>query len=175
MDKKDFRLITKIIRETFDDPRPIKCFTPEFERRVDENVYPGGDILTTEDGEYIDFEFQLVDFTVEELVKYVELAENLYKKNGKKVSIYLLCPKEVNICVKECEIKSKAEFNIKLACPDEDPCEVILAKVKNKLKHERILNGDDLHALSMLHVMCDEKDKSYYLSEYLRIINRIQY
>ena len=84
MNKKDFNTRTKIIRETFDDKRAIKCPTPENVRQLDENVYPGGDILTTEDGEYIDFEFQLEDFTVEELVKYVELAEALYEKNNKK-------------------------------------------------------------------------------------------
>jgi hypothetical protein len=175
MNKKEFSIQQQIIRETFNDPRVIRCATPESERRVDENVHQGGQIFTTENGEYIDLEFQLSDFTVDELVKYVELAETLYEKHHKKVSIYLLCPKEVNIYVKECEIPSKADFNIKLACVHGDPCEEILNRVKNKLKRGETLNGDDLHEISMLPVMCDEKDRKYYQREYFRIVNRIQY
>ena len=58
MNKKDFDIRTKIIRETFNDERPIKCQTPEDVRRLDDGIHPGGDIFTTEDGEFIDFEFQ---------------------------------------------------------------------------------------------------------------------
>ena len=50
MKKQDFKIRTKIIQETFNDKRKIKCLTPEDDRKVDENTYPGGDIFTTENG-----------------------------------------------------------------------------------------------------------------------------
>lgn len=175
MNKKDFEIRTKIIRETFNDERPVKCVASEFERRVPENVHPGGDIFTTENGEYIDLEFQLTDFTEAELAKYVEFAESLYEKHQKRVSIYLICPNDVKVCVKECEIKSEADFNIKLACIEDSPCQIILDGIKDKLRQGQTLDGDDLHALSMLPVMCKKEERNYYRREYFKIINKIQY
>lgn len=173
MNKKDFKIRAKVIRETFDDTRAIKCPTPEKIRQLDEDIYQGGDIFTTEDGDFIDLEFQMEDFDENELVKYVEFAEALYEKHKKHVSIYIICPKDINVSVKECEIKSKADFIIRLACIEEDPCKIVLKVIKNKIKNGETLNGDDLHALSMLHVMCNPKDRNYYLKEYFRILNEI--
>ena len=173
MNKKDFNTRTKIIRETFDDKRAIKCPTPENVRQLDENVYPGGDIFTTEDGDFIDLEFQMEDFDENELVKYVEFAEALYEKHGKQVSIYIICPKDININVKEFEIKSRADFMIRLASIQEDPCKIVLKVIKDKIKNGETLTGDDLHALSMLHIMCEPKDRKYYLREYFKIVNEL--
>lgn len=175
MNKKEFNTKAKIIRETFNDKRKIKCITPQDEREVAKYIHPGEDIFTTEDGSYIDFEFQLSDFTEDELVKYVEFAEALYEKHQKPVSIYLLCPKYVNVYVKECEIKSEAEFNIKLSCAHEKQCEIILNGIKNKIKYGEPIDGDDLHALSMLPVMCERKDRNYFRREYFRIISRLRH
>lgn len=175
MDKKDFDIRTKFIREIFKDPRPIKCQTPEEVRKLDENIHPGGDIFTTEDGEFIDFEFQINDFDEEELIKYVEFAENLYEKHEKHVSVYLLCPKNVDVSVKECTIKSESDFTIKLACSQEDLCHILLNGIKTKLKNDEILNGDDLYLLSVLPVWCERKDRNYFRLEYLKIINRCFY
>ena len=111
MDKKDFDTITKIIKETFKDERSIKCQTPDEVRKLDEGIHPGGDIFTTEDGEFIDFEIQLKDFDEAELVKYIEFAENLYEKHRKRVSVYLLCPKNVDVKVRECPIKSESDLD----------------------------------------------------------------
>ncbi|MBQ6511419.1 hypothetical protein [Methanobrevibacter sp.] len=173
MNEKDFNIRTKVIRETFNDTRAIKCATPENIREVDEDIYPGGDIFTTEDGDFIDLEFQMDDFNEDELVKYVELAEALYKKNQRHVSIYIICTNDVNVCVKECEIKSEADFTIKLACIQEDPCKLVLNVIKDKIKNGDLLNGDDIFALSLLPMMCNPKERNYYRKEYFRIMNRI--
>ena len=173
MNEKDFNIRTKVIRETFNDTRAIKCATPENIRKVDEDIYPGGDIFTTEDGDFIDLEFQTDDFNEDELVKYVELAEALYKKNQRHVSIYIICTNDVNVSVKECEIKSEADFTIKLACIQEDPCKLVLNVIKDKLKNGDLLNGDDIFALSLLPMMCNPKERNYYRKEYFRIMNRI--
>ena len=61
MKEQDFKIRTEIIRETFNDTRKIKCITPEKDRKLDDHVHPGGDIFTTEEGEFIDLEFQLDD------------------------------------------------------------------------------------------------------------------
>ncbi|MBQ6098366.1 MAG: hypothetical protein IJL02_00700 [Methanobrevibacter sp.] len=175
MDRKDYEVRTKVIRETFNDERQLICIEDKDELKLDENVYSGGDIFITDDGEFIDLEFQTKDFDENELVKYVELAENLYEKHGKNITIYLICPKGINVSVRECDIKSEATFTIKLACIPEDPCEMVLKHIKDKIKRNEILNGDDLHALSMLQVVCRKEDRNYYRREYFKIINRLQY
>ena len=175
MKEQDFKIRTKIIKETFNDSRRIKCITPEKDRKLDDNIYPGGDLFTTEDGEFIDLEFQMEDFNESELVKYVEFAEALYKKHQKQVSIDLLCPDTVNVLVRECEIKSEAEFTIKLACIQENPAHIILDIIKNKINSGELLDGDDLHALSMLPIMCKEEDRNYFRKEYFKIINKLHY
>lgn len=173
MNKKDFKIRAKVIREAFDDTREIKCPTPKKIRQVDEHIYQGGDLFTTEDGDFIDLEFQMDDFDENELAKYVEFAEALYEKHEKHVSIYIICPKDINVCVKECEIKSRADFIIRLACIGEDPFKIVLKVIKDKLKNGEVLNEEDIHALSMLHVMCNPEDRKYYLIEYLKILNKI--
>ena len=175
MNQKEYLVKTEIIRKTFSDERKIKCQTPAHERELDEDVHNGGDIFTTEDGEFIDFELQLRDFDEEELTKYVEFAENLYEKHQKHVSVYLLCPRDINVCVKECTIKSEADFTIKLAKVPEDSCKIILEGIKNKLKNNEKLDCDDLHALAYLPVMCDKEERNYYRLEYFKIINQLQY
>jgi len=172
MDKKDFDLKRELIKNTFEDERSIKCVTPMEIRQLDENVHQGGDIFTTEEGEFIDLEFQLVDFDEEELTKYIEFAENLYEKHQKKVSVYIICPKDINITVKECPIKSDADFTIKLSCHHEDLCHMVLEVIKNKIKNHEILTNEDIHILAMLPVKCAKKDRNYFRLEYLKIINK---
>ena len=173
MNKQDFNIKTKIIRETFNDTRTIKCPAPENDIVFDENIYELGDIFTTTNGEVIDLEFQIDDFTVDELVKYVEIAEKLYEINRKHVSIYIICPDTVEICVKECEIKSEADFTIKLASINENPAQIALKLIKEKLNNGEILNEDDLHALTLIPLMCKKEDRNYFRKECFEIINRI--
>lgn len=175
MKEQDFKIRTKIIKETFNDPRKIKCLTPEKDKKFDDNIYPGGDVFTTENGEFIDLEFQLEDFTEDELVKFVEFAEALYERHQKQVSIYLICPDTVDVLVRECEIKSRADFTIKIACIQENPAHIILDVIKNKISKGDLLDGDDLHALSMLPLICKKEDRNYFRKEYFKIINKLQY
>lgn len=175
MDKKDFKTRTNIIKETFMDDKNIKCHIPTEELELDENIHQEGDFFMTEDGEFVDLEFQFTDFTEDELVKFIELAENLHEKYERKITIYILCPKYINVYVKEIEIMSDADFTIKLCCTNMDPCKVILDGIKNKIKNNEFLDEDDFHALAMLPVMCDKDDKHYYRSESIKIRNRVPY
>ena len=175
MNRTEFDLKTRTIQETFNDTRKIKCITPKHEIMIDEDVHQGGDIFTTEDGELIDFEIQMKDFDEEELSKYVEFAENLYEKHQKHVSVYILCPKNINVTVRECPLKSEADFTIKLACLQDDTCHIILNFIKNKLKNDLALDCDDIKALEMLPIWCNREDRHYFRVESIKIMNRIMH
>lgn len=171
MSDTDLNQIVEFIHETFNDNRKIKCIEPNRLLKIDKNKYQGGQILITENGEYINLEYQVIDFDESELVKQIEFAEELYELSKKIVSIYLLCPKNVNVTVKECSIKSEAEFTIKLACCQEDICKLILDEIKNKKRNNETLNQNDLNVLEQLPLRCSKEDRNYYRMEYLKIIN----
>lgn len=175
MNQKDFEKQKKIIREKFNEPRKIKCISSKDAAGVDDGICNGGDIFATEDGELIYLDYHLVDFDVVELAKYIELAENLYEKYGKKVNICLICPRTVNVTVRECPIKSDSDFSIKLYCSQDDPCEVILEGIKSKIRNNALLTRRDISELEMLPVICNRKDRNYYRVESLRIINEFYY
>ena len=151
MNNTDFDIKTKLIKETFNDEINIKYDLSEKEPQI------------------------VNDFDVEQLTQYIEFAETLYEKEKKSVSIYLFCPPNVNVCVKECELRSEADFRIKLARIEKNPCSMILDKIKNKMKNNEILDSDDMNALLMLPVMCEKKDRHYYRKESIKILNEINY
>ena len=109
MKKNEFNIRENVIKETFNDNRKIVSSVDAEELKIDENIHQGGDIFITSDGDFIDLEFQIQDFTEDELVKYVELAEELSEEYGSEVSIYILCPKDINVCVNQiqCHIYHK--------------------------------------------------------------------
>ena len=157
MNEDYLELRKELIRKTFKDKRKIKCLTPEDVRMLDDDVYPGGEIFTTEDGEFIDLEFQINDFDEVELAKYVGFAESLYEKHHKKISIYIICPKNIDVYVK---------------CSQEDPCRIILDIINEKIKSKQPLDSEDIRIVEMLPEMCEKKDKMYYRVESLKILNR---
>lgn len=172
MNTKEFNIRTSIIRETFKDPRKIVASATAEELGINDEIHHEGDFFITSEGKIIDLELQSEDFTEYELVKYIELAEHLYEKYGKEVSIYIICPKEINVYVKEEEILSEADFTIKLACSQVDSCEVILDAIKNKIRNHEILDEDDWYNLRHLQIMCEKSKRNYYRLEYLKIRNK---
>lgn len=175
MENENFVLKIEIIREAFNDTREIKCITPKDERQLDDDVHPGGTIFTTEDGEYINLETLIQDFDEEELVKYIDFAENLYEKHGKPVSVYLICPDDIKILVKEITIPSDAEFTIRIACDEDYPSKLALNKIKSKISDGETLNMDDFTMLEMLPLTCKRKNRKYFRLECLKILNRLHY
>ena len=174
MNEKDSKTRIGVIKNTFNDKRKIQCEVKN-DIELDEGIHQGGDLFKTEDGDIIDLEFQMTDFDEDELIKYVEFAEHLYCKYEKEVSVYIICPDDIKVLVKECEIKSEANFTIKLAKMGEDPCHIILDGIKQKVSSGEMLDGDDLHALSLLPVMCKKEERNYFRKEYFKIINQIGY
>ena len=65
---------TKIIQETFNDKRKIRCKLPIDKLQLEDNIHQEGNLFISENNEIIYLELQLTDFTEDELVKYVELA-----------------------------------------------------------------------------------------------------
>lgn len=172
MNGKYFNIRAKVIRETFDDKRRLKCACRADELHLDENIHQEGDIFITEDGEFIDLEFQEKDFDETELLKYVELAEAIYEKHNRKVSIYVICPGNIDVYVREFPIKSHADFTIKLAKIEENSAEVILNMLKRKIMNREILDEDDLKALEMLPEICEKRERHHYMLEVFKIKNR---
>lgn len=173
MIEKDLNISKQIIRETFDDTRKIKCSVPEEALKLEDGICSGGDLFMTESGEFIDLRFQNDDFTADDLVRLVEFAEALYEKHKKHVSTYVVCTDNVRVLVKECEIKSRADFTIKLAKFAENPAHKILNSIKRKFKHNRCLSSEDIEILKDLPQRCRKEDRSYFLREYFRIISEI--
>ena len=101
MEEQNFIMQTKIIQETFNDKRKIRCKLPIDKLQLEDNIHQEGNLFISENNEIIYLELQLTDFTEDELVKYVELAEALYEKKNCHVSIYIICPNTIDICVKE--------------------------------------------------------------------------
>ncbi len=85
MNEINLKSYAKMFQETFNDSRKIAFLTPEHLKKLDGNATPRRDIFMTEDGEFIDFEIQYEDVDVAELVKYIEITENLYEKLQKPI------------------------------------------------------------------------------------------
>ena len=83
MKEEDIKIRIKTIRKVFKDTRELE-YVP-YEPEMD------GDLFTTTDGEIVYLDIQTVDFDAEELANYAEIAEELYEKYQKLVSIYLIC------------------------------------------------------------------------------------
>lgn len=133
----------------------------------------GGDVYQTEEGEIIYLELQLKDFTVDELVRYTGIMESLYEKYKKHCTAYIICVQGVEVEVQEMSIQSEAEFTIRLAKTEIDPCAVILNGLKTKMKEGGLLDEEDIQVLQMLPFMCSEDEKDYYRKQVFLIINML--
>ena len=121
----------KLIRKAFRDNREIVEKTPKEIRKLNEGIYPGGYVYTTADDEFIDLEIQTRDYDIEDHVNYIEFAEALYEKHGKKVNVYVFCDPSIRINIKLYEIISDADFKIRLAQVQKNS---IIKRIKSNLK-----------------------------------------
>lgn len=132
-----------LIRKAFKDNREIIEETPEETRKVEEGIYPGGYVYTTADDEFIDLEIQMRDYDIEDHVNYIEFAEALYKKHGKKVNVYVYCDPSIKINIKLYEIMSDADFKIRLAQLQKNSMiKRIKTKIKKQIVNNHVRNGD---------------------------------
>ena len=150
-----------IIRNAFKDNRQV---TP-----IDDTLH----LFRAEDGEIIYLDLQLEDFTIEELLKYVEKAENLYKEYDSKVNLCIICPSHIKMLVKEFPIKSDADFSIKVACTDLNPYKMVLDIIKKKVNNNVPLDIDDRKALELLPMVCPPSEQHEIRKEVFKILNTI--
>lgn len=135
--KKDDTMINEneneilIIRKAFKDDRRIIEKTPDEERKIDLKYYQGGSVYLTEDNEYIDLEIQNRDYDIEDHINYIEFAEQLYEKQKKKVNVYIYCNPKIKINIEMYNIKSDADFKLKLS-QIQNPSK--LKKIRQKLR-----------------------------------------
>lgn len=173
MNEENFNLKKDIIKYTFKDEHEIVEEISMQELDLPPHLYEGGDLFKTEDGCLVYLEYQRTNFDVDELVKYVELAEELYSKYEKHVSVYILCPANISVSVKECEIKSDADFTIRLVSIENNSADFFLKHIKSQIKKGIPLNEEELEILSNIPMMCDKKYRNYYRKECFKINNQI--
>ena len=173
MNKEDFQIDTILIRTEFNDERPLRKLPKELEMKLDSKITETGSIFLAEDGEIVYFTLQLTDFREEELVEYTEIAEKLYELTHKRVSLYILCSKDVEVHMKICEIMSDADFSIKLFKSEYNPAHHILDLIKDKLKNNQRITPEDIDVLARLPMLCNKKDRNYFRHEYIKIVNRM--
>ena len=148
-----------IVKDTFKDYR-----------RMEE---VGVDTFKTEDNEIVITKIQIGDFTPKALAEYTVLCEDAYEKYNTKINLYIIMDPLAKVTVKQMEIKSKADFTIKLALSNEDPIEKMI-----KLIGEKITNGtatqEDYEALKMIPVNCKKEDRLYYRQKTLEMLNMVE-
>lgn len=132
-----------------------------------------GEVYQTEEGEIIYIELQLTDFTIDELVRYTDIMETLHERYNKHCTAYIICVEGTEVKVQEMPIKSKADFAIKVAQTDINPCQIVLEGIKTKIKNEELLNEEDIQALQILPLMCPDNERNYYRKQVFRIMNML--
>ena len=162
MDKRDIINRQRVIRNVFDDNSETEYV----------GSYGGGDLFIADGIDMIYLSLLIDDFTEDKLLHYVKIAEDLFNEYSLSVKVYLTATNDVNVTVKECDIKSFADFTIKLARTELDVCSNILAMIKEKLS-ETELTSEDIEVLSMLPFMCKEHERDYYRKEYFKIMSEI--
>ncbi len=174
MNNEKIRPEIQIIKEAFNEKRNITGYAPKEMIQLSEHCHNGGDIFITEEGELIDLEYQMKDFDEEELVKYIELAEELYEKNNVAISIYILCPKTIKVTAPEIPIKSTAIFNIKLACFEGNPVYNMLYHIKEKIDKKIPIDEEDYENLLMIPMMGPKKEKNNLRIECYRLLKKAE-
>ena len=169
MNNEYIRLRTETIKNVFKDTRELE-YAPQ---ELQDSINLEGDLFITPDGEIVYLDLQTDDFDAEELANYAEMAENLYEKHQKRISIYLLCPDDVNVSVRECQIKSEADFSIKLACIEGNPIIEILNIIQRKIKKGESLTQEDLDILEIIPMMAPKEKRKELRVECFRIMNGI--
>ena len=172
MNEENIQQEIRIIKDAFDEKRNIIAFAPEEMTRVKKDCHPGGDIFITDGGELIDLEYQMKDFDEEELAKYVELAEELYERNRVAISIYILCPRSIQILAPECMIKSEAIFNIVLSSYGDNPAYDLFYQIKEKVDKKIKLNREDMKNLEIIPLLGPREERKKLRTECFKLLNR---
>ena len=163
MNSKDIKIRQDTLKNAFGEDNTI--FIEE---------YRTGDLFQAENKEYILLDlFMDEEFGAKQLAEYVSIAEELYEKYYSKINIFIVAFNNVDVTVEEINIPSEADFTIRFAInQEEDMCKSVYNTILKKYEDGE-LEDADLEVLGRLHLICDKKDKQFYLEEYLRIMTEL--
>ena len=157
-----------IIRNVFADSRNME-YVPEDEVLVDDF---DGDVFITEDNELVLLRLCMSVFDESVLASTVCAAEDFYTEYDKRVNMYIISLNG-DVTVRECNIKSFADFTIKLGVAGHAVCSMILESIKSKFNDDGVLSENDLDLLGMLPLMCARDEREFYRKEYLCMLNKV--
>ena len=126
------------------------------------------DIYTTANDEIISFSITKEDFGNSELEKYEKYGEDLYNKNGKEISIYILGSPHVKFKLTK-DIESEAPLLINLSIIEYSSVYDTLRHLEGLVKNRQKLDKDDLNALKMIPSMGPREDKRNLREECLTL------
>lgn len=175
MYEQESKIKKELIRHVFNDPRHLEDVPLKNCLDVNNETLKKGDLLKTDDGEFVFLDVLFKDFTIDSLVDYIEMAEEIFYASKKRISIYLVCPDGVDVRVKEREIKSDAEFTIKLAKTTFDFADETLKFIKQKIENRESIDREDIEMLKLLPMKCRKEMRNYYRRESLKLLEKMGY
>ena len=118
----------------------------------------GEDIYRTNDNDIVMTKIHLGDFTTESLANYICEVEDAYDEYHTHINLYIAMDPAGDVLVEEREIKSHADFSIKLAVLDGNPVEIALHTIGAKIA-DGTYTQEDLDVLQILPMMCKGEDR----------------
>ena len=157
-----------LIETIFGDCREIDGKASDEIQSISKKHKIKADIYRTKNNELISYGLTNEDFGNDELKKYKEYGEDLYKKSGKEVCIYILGSPHIKFnATKEFETEAKIKINISLM--EYSSTYETLRHIKNLVENRQKLDSDDLFALKMIPAMGPPEDKRYLRFECLKL------
>lgn len=169
MKNENFEEKIEIIKMQFDEPRKIIGKASDDIQKISEKYGIYGDVYETQDYEYIASVIIDENFTYKVLNQMKEYGEELYERNHKPVSIYILGSPHVENMITEHVIESTAEIVIKFSKMEYSDAYEIYWHLKGLVENNIKLNKDDQFALSMIPMMGPPEDKRNLRIECLKI------
>lgn len=161
-----------MIEEIFGDYREIIGKASEEIQNIARIHAIPAEVYETKNGEFISFNLINKDFGNKELKKYKEYGEDLYKKSGKEVCIYILGSPNVKVNVTK-EIKSKSKILINLSVFEYSSTYNTLRHIEGLVENNKKLDREDLFALKMIPSMGPPEDKRNLRIECLKLWKKI--
>lgn len=146
-----------------------------FGERADlrERIPHDKDAFVTSKGEIAIFDVIFEEFGAKELSEVVSTAESFGDAFETQVNIFLVTTPTTRITVAEQSIQSRFDFTIKLACITDEPHDIVLKIIKDKMAHGIELDEDDIMALQMIRVMCPPEARQRVSEEVFKIITQL--
>jgi hypothetical protein len=132
----------------------------------------GEDIYRTSDNDIVMTKIHLGDFTTESLANYICEVEDAYDEYHTCINLYIAMDPTGDVLVEERDIKSHADFTIKLAVLDGNPVEIALQKIGAKIV-DGTYTQEDIDVLQTLPMMCKREDRKECRKKVLDLLEMV--